>query len=191
MVFFSHLADWTPKLKISEESPNSWIPWHCTMVSMPWLPQGIKMPLLLGPTYGISCNFTKASHDIALRHYVSCTNMYHMLPHAITCQLSKARHQVPLSKKYMSLHQGITCHCPKGQAIDGRYQLQMPHGNKSNSPNFRHYMPLPHGISCNCLKALHAKVSPIIVPNITCHYTMPKLHTRYYTGQKQKTLKDS
>ena len=139
---FQSLRRLNPKIKISEESLNSWIPWHCIMVSTALIAPGHYMPLPRCPTYGISCNCPKASHDVALRHYISCTNMYHMLPHAITCQLSKARHQVQLPKKYMSLHQGITCHYPKGQATHGRYQLQLSHGNKNNSPNFRHYMPL-------------------------------------------------
>ena len=116
---------------------------------------------------------------VPIHHMIFPLGITFHAPICITCcptpshVLSKARHQVPWPKRYMSLHQGITCHCPKGQATDGRYQLQLPHGNKSNSPTFRHYMSLPHGIGCNCPKALHAKASPIIiVPSITCHYPM-------------------
>ena len=133
-----------PKLKISEESPNSWIPWHRTMVSTTLIVPEHYMPFPRGPTYGMSCNCPKASY-IALRHYISCTNMYHMLPHAITCQLSKARHQVPLPKKY-------TCHCTKVLHVI--------------APRAK---PLTGDISCNCPMATKAI---LLTLGTTCHCRM-------------------
>ena len=105
---FSRLG---PKSKISEESPNCWIPWHCTIVSTARIVPGHYMPLPQGPRCGISCNCPKASYDITLRDYMSlhqCITCCSTPSHAITASDATAP-----SKASSAITPRSTCHCTK------------------------------------------------------------------------------
>ena len=134
-----------PKLKISEESPNSWIPWHCIMVSTALIFPGHYMPLPRGPTYGISCNCPEASHGIALRHYISCTNI------CITCCPTPPHVNCP--------KQGIKCHYPRS----------MCHCTKVLHVIVPRAKPLTGDISCNCPMAIK---TILLTLGTTCHCPM-------------------
>ena len=135
---FQSFSRLDPKPNISEESYNSWIPWYCTMVLTALIAPGHYMPLPRSPTYvqlsqGITWYFPWALHF--MHQYVS-----HVVPrHHMSTIQSKASSAIT-QEVHVWLHQGITCHCPKGQAADG--DISCPMAIKANI--------LTLGTTCHC-----------------------------------------